>query len=634
MSLAEKDLDQARDECLQERLAKQTTEKGLVQAQTDRDREREARRMAERAQAVAEKAGSERDAAAERTKLELTDRVDQLQETVCDLEASLDRDALNYKTALADLASSHELRYRDAVDRADRLQAELNQTVAGLEARRREGDSAALELDKAKSQLKEVEARCEVATEQAKQAKSDLAASRTQLDEAVTASTATRIKLDFAMAKMNDEEKEHEATTKRAEQLSSCLLLSEAMRLELQEASNENVSGLSGQITELKVQLQEMERMYQVSAQRVTTLQAALKESEELCVKAAESIAEVESLKKQVHGVGEECKAAGQRADQLQRRLGLSEEQRLSAEARERQLLKQVEDLTKQKRNVEQHHVALSQQVAQLTKELQSQLALSAQELTQLKDNLRLSDELHRRVEAEAGLLRDKNTELVTRELSQAQLVEQLQESLNSAQQDHLDAKEAQLLAEEGHLRAAKQLEEALARLADARCHQDESAIMVERLEKEVATLTTERDEAVKARDDARVTEFFKTRELREELARIKGRERRQETAVRLVATELIVNTRTRFGVHRNLMGLSKLRPDRSDGWTYWKGLPDDAKNARLEHDMGLLNTGWLRIAMSLLKEAECIANYWHSVGSSSPLATVFVSLLTPDRLR
>lgn len=533
LSLAETALDQARQDCCQERLARQGTEKELLQVREDRDRERMARQTAEKDQALAEKARSEDNAAAESRVLELMDRVDGLEETLCDREALLERHTYN-KEAFALLASAHdiaqaelkkeladcvehqkatdgklltlqeqlhesELRCQNAVCRADQLQHEHNETVAMLQARCQE----------ANAQLSEANAK---------------------YDTAANESTAARNELDNAMAKLKDKEKHHEAAIKRAEKLASDLCLSEAQRLELQKASIDNSSRLTSQVTELKTQLQDMEQSY------ITAIA---------------------------------------RSEELQRDLDLSEKSRLAAEER---IEAARADTEKRLHEIEEKYASLVRQT---------------------------------------GILQ---VEFAQHEEASIVKVENLEKQLQDAEERHMHAKEAQLRAEEGQLRAVKQLDAAQSQLADARGWQYESARMAETLEKEVARLTRERAQAVKARDDARVMASFNARELREEIGELKRRYRKQEAAVRAVATELLVDARTRFTVYRDLMGLARLRPNCSDGWTYWKGLPDGVKDAELARALGPLNLGWLRLTMSLLKEAEYIAKYWHIVGCSLTL--------------
>jgi chromosome segregation ATPase len=832
LSFTEKALQQAQQDCNQERLARQATERNLFEAQDDRNRERVAQHTAERARALGEKALSEANATRERSTLQLTDKIDALQETICDLEASLDRNASNYETALTDLASKHEDTVSDleqkleacaagrktdheklvvlhrglqeklvvlqrelevsngirkgaaktiadqqgqleifeefrkdaakalkvsrddlessedkrkaAVQRADHLQKELtdcearegevnyildttiiehNNAQAFLQQKLQDTEvscqNAIGRADNLQAKLKGMDEKYEIANNRAQQLQSDLGIAQARLVEAVNTSDATRIELDMAVAKLDDKGKECETITKRAEQLDSALRLSEVQRLELQKSFDINSSKSSSQIRELTTQLQDMEQKYitaiaraeqlqrdldlaeefrlaaderneveadlerqlhemeekwKTSSRQADTLQVDLKGSQaefeatraELKTTQAEliesdvrrrgSVAKVEDLKKQLQDIEEKSKAESQRADQMQGELKLCETRR-QAEATEHHSL--AADLRKQLQDMKGHHKAAAQQAAQLTKELQAQRAVSEQQradadariaeledlrtqvqqsdvtfkaatqrITQQADELQLSHELYRRLEGEMELLREKHMALLITEMAKAQRIEQLQEALNRAEEGHLRAKIAQLRAEEGQLRAVTQLAEAQDQLADARAQQCESTRLAEMVERDVASLMTERDEALKARDDARVMAFFKIRELRDELAEIKKRYRRQETAIRLVATELLVNTRTRFAFHRDLMGVPKLQPDRSDGWICWKGLPDGLDNAKLERDLGPLNMGWLRIAISLLKEAECIVKFWHKV-CCSLFGLVLVQLLT-----
>jgi chromosome segregation ATPase len=409
---------------------------------------------------------------------------------------------------------------------------------------------------------------------------------------------------------------------------------------------------LHARVTDLEANLQQAEddksaALHRASQQEaiLSTLRDQLDKSEK---KACEWHAEAGKRAQKLDEARLEMCAARRREEKLQARLSIAEEQKLTAQAAAKQAEEQaarlIEELQSLRVLLEEQRFNAEAEMEQLRESRRTELQkkdeiceTAALQVDRLQGDCQLLQELCKRLDGEAERLRDRNTALVIADMGKDKRIQKLEEAaqraeeaLNQAEQEcrragedqleatkgHIIAKEAQLQAEERLLSTAKELAAIQNQLASVVERQDGNTRglenpELERLRIELATLTSERDQAAQDRGEA-VEHAYS---LEKELSDRKESQLNQAAATRRVIKEIVIDARERFNRQRSLMNLPKLPTLGNEGWTCWTGLPDPARNCKLQCDLGRVNYDWLRMTTSMLKEAERIAQCWLRVG-------------------
>ncbi|KAH8903743.1 hypothetical protein BR93DRAFT_981083 [Coniochaeta sp. PMI_546] len=676
--------DQTETALYQERIVRLTAT--LDHALKDRDRERTARETTEKARSIAVKAFLEANAELKTKSIEWQQRVDGLQETICALEATVDRNTsehnqqiLNEKilAELRDQLHDYEARHKIAISTIADLTGRLQESEANREAAVYRSKKLQEQVEHCEQRLGEVEVIHNEKLQHAEDSRKTTIQLVNQLQDEVTRSEARRLEvegncnaaiqrasqlqneLNWFKTRHLEAEGNCKTATQRVNQLKDTLRESELRRREAESASSTSAVKLG----KIETKVKELEIQNLTAIHRVIELQYEMKTVEE------NRQAEANKLHEFLNEVQESHKTATQQMDRVKGELALLEERHFESEievselrALNNQLREQAEaeaaelrDLREQLQETDYAREISTEQAAQLHKTLtlSEHHRLKAELQTSKLQNLRkkqlqqrderykaavqrvvqLENELEkcRKFEDLATQLRDHNTMLVISDKSNSERAE-------NAENGHRQA-EAALEVVRAHLtdvvdqnhRATKQIDELgqdytrlLATCACLTAERDEALIVRD-------TARKSRDEAVIARDYFQMIASTRARDTEAQIAQIRRRYREledasavdkkvraaQEKTAGLVQREVRLDARRRFCLHRDLLGLPKFHPESFEGWMDWNGLPDEKENAELEDSLGPSNMAWLRIALSLLKECEGIAQCWHAAAGT-----------------
>lgn len=667
--------EQMQKELDQERTARQATKKALDQALKERDQERAARESIEKARVHVAQGLLEATTDLRTRGLEWQERVDGLQETICDLGATIDRNNSDHGRQISDLVSKNDKIKKELEEKLQVYEAWYNKairTISELTDKLQKSEKARKDAIHREDQLQEKLRHCSGRLSEVDEAQNErLQQSEDRRNAALEHAKQLQVALDVSEAQRLEAEGSCKSTMDRAHQLEDMLRESESRRLEAEAISANKTTELGR--TEAK--LQETEAEHNTATQRADKLQNELEKTDE---SRRVEAAKFRDLETQVREGSKTADEATERLYQLQKEFALSEEQKLEAYIK----IKELQDHEKQLRETDKTQTAELHTLREQLREADEAGVISTEEVARLRKHLTQSED--RRIRSEAQIAKVHN--LRKRKLQEQQdeatgmltMLKQLQDNIMMLEVSETAKRQRAEHAEEAQRRADAALDVTRAKLCDALNQQCQIKKHNEHLRESGTSLlakcgliTIERDQALKARDDALSAQDVALRSLddalrardvavkghkealetRDEALRARDREQEiasartkeietqlaqiskkyrgledassidkqvraaQDRTAELVYKEILFDARKRFCAHRDLLGLAKLQPTKHDGWMWWRGLPDAVEHANLEKDLGPTNMAWLRIVLSLLKESEGVAFAWKTVG-------------------
>lgn len=684
--------EQIQKELDQERTARQATKKALDQALKERDQERASRESIERARVHVAQGLLEATTDLRTRGVEWQERVDGLQETICDLGATIDRNNSDHGRQISDLVSKNEKITKALEEKLQVYEAwhsKAIRTISELTAKLQNSEKARKDGIHREDQLQEKLSHCLDRLREVEETQSErLQQSEDSRNAALEHAKELQVALDVSEARCLEAEGSCKSTMDRANRLEDMLRKSESRRLEA-EAISANTTTELGR-TEAK--LQETEAQHNTAIRRADKLQHELEMNDES--RRAEA-AKFRDLETQVREGSKTADEATERLYKLQKEFVLSEEQKLEAYIK----INELQDVEEQLKETAEAQTAELHTLREQLRKADEAGVISTEEVAQLRKDLTLSED--RRLRSEAQIVKVHN--LRKRKLQEQQdeaiamltMLKQLQDNIMMLEFSETAKMQRAEHAEEAQRRAHAALEVTQAKLCDAMDQQGQITKHNEYLRESGTRLlakcgltTTERDEALsardtalKARDDALSAQDValrgladalrardvavkgqkealetrddalrardrdqqiasaRTKEIETQLAQISKKYRELEDALSidkqvreaqdrtagLVYTEILLDARRRFCDHRDLLSLGQLQPTKQNGWMCWRGLPDAVENAKLEKDLGPTNMALLRMVISLLKESEGVALGWKKV-------RFCVGFLTPIR--